>query len=189
MVLVRSAGILFAAALSLLPTGSFVLDPAGTRVEFFVRDNRGGFTGVARDVQARAVVQEQDGTFAGELEARIDARTITTGIGLRDSQMRRDFLVTDRYPAITFTGTVIPIEAVTGLAFRARVTGRLTLRDVTREIEFPVRVIALRDSYLVEGKVTFRMTDFNIPIPRLLIFVAEDPVDVTLRVRLVSRPE
>src|SRR5205809_32812 len=31
--------------------------------------------------------------------------------------------------------------------------------------------------------VTVRMTDFTIPIPRFLIFVAEDPVQVTLKLR------
>jgi len=40
----------------------------------------------------------------------------------------------------------------------------------------------------VDGSTTIRMTDFTIPIPRFLIFVAEDPVKVTLRVRFVSPP-
>lgn len=177
------AGVMTAAALALLPTGPFALEPGSSRVEFFVKDNRGGFTGVVRDVQATAVVREQDGTFVADVDARIDARTITTGSGLRDSQMRREFLVTDRYPVVTFRGTAVPVDAVTGLSFHAVMKGQLTIKDVTHEVEFPVRVTALRDSYLVDGKVTIRMTDFNIPIPRLFIFVAEDPVDVTLKVR------
>src|SRR5207249_383539 len=61
--------------------------------------------------------------------------------------------------------------------------GRLTMRGVTREVAFPVRLTALRDSYLVDGSTTIRMTDFTIPIPRFLIFVAEDPVQVTLKLR------
>jgi len=178
-----TAGVTMAAALALLPTGSFALDPGASRVEFFVRDNRGGFTGIARDVQATAVVREQGGVFAAEVDARIDARALTTGIGLRDSQMRREFLLTDRYPVITFHGSAVPVGSVTGLSFRALVAGRLTIREVTRDVEFPVRVIALRDSYLVDGTVTIRMTEFGIPIPRFFIFAAEDPVEVTLKVK------
>ncbi len=176
-----------AAVLSLLPTGPFALDPAGSRVEFFVKDNRGGFTGIARDVQATAVVREQDGAFVGDVDARIDARSITTGSGLRDGQMRREFLVTDRYPAITFRGTAVPVDAVTALSFHAAMKGLLTIKDVTREVEFPVRVTALRDSYLVDGKVTVKMTDFNIPVPRFFIFAAEDPVEITLNIRFVAQ--
>jgi len=48
---------------------------------------------------------------------------------------------------------------------------------------FPVRVTALLDSYLIEGTTTIRMTDFTIPIPRFLIFVAEDAVQVTLKLK------
>jgi polyisoprenoid-binding protein YceI len=184
-----SAGILVAAALSLLPTGPFALDPSASHVEFFVKDNRGGFRGVAPDVRTSAMVREVDGTFAAAVEVQIDTRSITTGSGLRDSQMRREFLITDRFPVITLRGTVMPIEPVTKIAFRAIVQGQLTIKDVTRGIEFPVRVIALRDSYLVDGQVTVKMTDFHIPIPRFLIFVAEDPVDVTVRVRLIAQEQ
>lgn len=179
---------LVAAALSLLPTGSFTLDPAVSRVEFHVRDNRGGFSGTARDVEAAAVVREQDGAFAADVRVRIDTRTITTGSGLRDGQMRRDFLITDRYPEMLFQGMVVPDGAVTGLTFRAVARGRLTIRGTTRDVEIPLRVAALRDTYLVEGTFTIRMTEFGIPIPRFLIFVAEDPVEVTFKVQLTAAP-
>jgi hypothetical protein len=58
---------------------------------------------------------------------------------------------------------------------------------VTREIEIPLRVTALADSYLAEGQATLRMSDFRIPIPRFLVFVAEDPVQISLRLRLIPR--
>jgi hypothetical protein len=35
--------------------------------------------------------------------------------------------------------------------------------------------------------VTLRLSDYRIPIPRFLVFVAEDPVEVALRLRLVPR--
>jgi len=122
------------------------------------------------------------------VDVRIDARTITTHSGLRDGQLHREFLLTDRYPMMTFRGTVVPTGSVTAVSFRAVVTGQLTIKETTRAIEFPVRVIALQDSYLVDGHVTIRMTDFTIPIPRFFIFVAEDPVDIALRVRFIVPP-
>lgn len=177
-----------AAAMSLLPVGTFQLDPAASALTFIVRDNRGGFQGEARRVEAAVRVEETDGGFSAAVEARIDARSLTTGLGLRDAQMHRAFLQSDRYPDITFVGTATPRDPVTGLSFRAQVRGRLTIRGVTREVEFPVRVVALRDAYLVDGALTVRMSDFGIPLPRFFIFVAEDPVQVTLRLRLRAAP-
>ncbi len=156
-------------------------------MEFHVRDNRGGFTGVARDVEGRVVVREQDDAFSGDVEMRLDARTMTTGIGVRDRQMRRDFLDTDRFPTITFRGTAVPRTRPGALAFQAVLRGTLTIKDVPREVEIPLRVTALADSYLAEGQVTVRLSEFRIPIPRFFIFAAEDPVLITLKVRLLPR--
>lgn len=175
------------AAASFLPTGPFVLDGARSRVEFHVRDNRGGFTGVAPDVDARVVVREHDAGFTAEVDVRIDARTLTTGNGVRDRQMRRDFLLTDRFPAITFRGTVDAPPAPPALAFSAVLRGEVTIKDVTREIEIPLRVTAPGDRYLADGQVVLRMSEFRIPRPRFLIFVAEDPVEVTLHLSLIPR--
>ncbi|MGH2348267.1 MAG: YceI family protein [bacterium] len=182
----RFVAIVLAAA-TLLPTGSFGLDRDGSRVEFFVKDNRGGFTGVVRDVTATVTVTEHEGGFSGDVEARIDARTITTGIGVRDRQMRADFLQTSRYPFITFRGTAAPAARPGGLPFRAVLRGRLTIKATTREVEVPIRVTALKGAYLAEGQLTVKMSDFGIPIPRFLVFVAEDPVTITLKVRFLQK--
>lgn len=182
-----AAAVAFVAAATLIPTGSFAFDQGDSRVEFFVKDNRGGFTGVVHDLTATATVREQEGSFAGEVDAKIDARTITTGIGVRDRQMRTDFLETAKYPYITFRGTVAPASRPGGLPFRAVLRGRLTIKATTREVEIPIRVTALKDAYLGEGQVTVKMSDYHIPIPRFLIFVAEDPVTITLKVRFEQK--
>lgn len=175
------------AAASLIPLGSFSLDPGESRIEFIVKDNRGGFTGVARVAEARAVVREQGDAFAADVDLRIDARQMTTGIGVRDGQMRRDFLQTDRFPFITLRGTAAPREPIGALPFAARLRGTLTIKDVTRDVEIPMRVTALADAYLVEGQVVVRFSEFRIPIPRFLIFAAEDPVTVAFKIRLTGK--
>lgn len=181
-------GALFvAAALALVPIGTFEIDRSASRVEFFVKDNRGGFTGIVRSLSAAATVREQGNSFVGDVEVQIDARTITTGIGMRDGQMRRDFLETDRFPFITFRGSVAPADRIGALPFRAIMRGLLTIKQTSREVEIPVRVTALRDTYLAEGQVTIKMSDYRIPIPRFLIFVAEDPVTITLKVRFQQK--
>lgn len=179
--------LLVAAALSFLPVGTFEIDRAGSRVEFNVKDNRGGFTGVVRDLSASVVVREHGASFAGDVQIQIDARTMTTGVGVRDNQMRRDFLETAKFPFITFRGTIAPVDRVGALPFRAALKGLLAIKQVTQEVDVPVRVTALRDTYLAEGQVTIKMSDFKIPTPRFLIFVAEDPVTISFKVRLTQK--
>lgn len=175
------------AAVSLIPLGSFELDPDASRLEFAVKDNRGGFTGIARQVEGRAVIREQGESFSADVDLRVDARKITTGIGLRDGQMRRDFLHTDQFPFITLRGTAVPRERPGALPFAVRLRGALTIKDLTRDVEIPMRVTALADAYLAEGQVVLRLSEFGIPVPRFLVFVAEDPVTVTFKIRLTAK--
>jgi polyisoprenoid-binding protein YceI len=173
---------------ALWPTGTFRVEPE-SRVEFVMRDNRGGFTGATDRVEGTATVRRSDDErYEVQVEARVDARTLGTGVGVRDAQMRRDFLQTDRFPFITFRGTGAARERITASAFRVPVRGALTIREVTREVEIPADVTALADEYRVTGEFTVRLTEFGVAIPRFLIFVAEDPVTIRLRVRLRRAP-
>ncbi len=185
------AAVLIAQAPALVPTGVFRIEPdpqAGTSpraaVEFLMRDNRGGFTGSTDRVDGTVTIRGDGDSVVAAIEGRIDARTLTTGNGMRDGQMRRDFLRTDQHQFITFRGTTAPRGSLTTSVIRATMRGSLTIRDVTREIEMPLEIVALSDDYRASGEVTVRLTEFGIPIPRFLIFVAEDPVVVRLRVRL-----
>ncbi len=178
------AAVLIAQAPALLPVGAFHIEPGDSRVEFVMRDNRGGFTGTTDRVEGIVTIRKTDAdVYEAAIDARVDARTLQTGVGLRDGQMRRDFLQTGRFPFITFKGTTTAPERATG-TIRARLRGSLTIRDTTREVDFPIDIMALADEYRATGEVTVRLTEFGIPIPRMLIFVAEDPVLVRLRVRL-----
>jgi polyisoprenoid-binding protein YceI len=178
---------LIAQAPALVPVGSFHVPPGESRVEFVMHDNRGGFIGATDRVEVATGVRRTDpDQYEGTVDARIDARAISTGVGLRDSQMRRDFLSTDRFPFITFKGTVSVSEraAVSAGPIKALLRGRLTIRDVTRDVEIPVDVTALADEYRASGEVTIKLSEYGIAAPKFLIFSAEDPVTIKLRIRL-----
>jgi len=166
-----------------LPVGAFRITPGDSKVEFVVRDNRGGFTGATDKVEGTVTVRKGDGdAFEAVVESKIDARTIATGNGQRDRQMRRDFLHTDQHPFVTFRGAVTGREfALRGVV---RMRGALTIKDVARDIEMPLDVAVAGDEYRATGEVVVKLSDYGIPIPRFLIFRAEDPVTVKLQIRV-----
>ncbi|MDR7544648.1 MAG: YceI family protein [Armatimonadota bacterium] len=171
---------------TLLPVGTFRAGPGDSRVEFVMRDNRGGFVGWTEDVAVAVTVWQADAeTGSAAVEAWVDARTLETGSSLRNAQMRRDFLQTDRYPFVSFKGVAISRDRLTGITFRAVLRGSLTIRAITRDLEMPLVITALADEYRATGEVTIRLADYGMRIPRFLFFVAEDVVVVRVRIRLV----
>jgi polyisoprenoid-binding protein YceI len=176
--------VILAQAPPLLPVGTFRIEPGESRVEFVMRDNRGGFTGMTDRVEGTVTVRAEGETFSATVDARIDARTLVTGNGMRDAQMRRDFLRTEQFPYIAFKGTATSRDRAIAPTLRVMMKGQLTVRETAREIEMPLDVTALADEYRATGEVVVKLSDYGIPIPRFLIFVAEDPVTVRLRVRL-----
>ena len=117
------------------PRTAWTLDPAHTHVEFAVRHLmiatvKGKFTQLEG-----SVTMDTERPETAQVEVRIDAGSITTGNEQRDGHLRSpDFLSADEFPALTFRSSAV--EQVGDDSFR--VSGDLTIKDVTRPIELRV---------------------------------------------------
>ncbi len=168
---------------AVIPLHGFAIVPGESSVTFAVPDNRGGFSGHTNQVTGRIEVEPAGGSeYAAKITALIDVRTVKTGIAMRDRAMYATFLQTATYPTITFTGTATAQPGAAVKPFPAEVRGRLVIRDVARETAFTARVLALAAQYTADATATVRMADYGIPYPRAFIFVARDPVTVTLHI-------
>ena len=111
------------------------IDPAHSHIHFSARHMmistvRGRFENFSGTVDF-----DEDNPENSTIHVEIDAASINTREEQRDNHLRSaDFLHADRYPLLTFAGKRIElIDEDT-----ARVTGDLTIRDVTREITLRV---------------------------------------------------
>jgi polyisoprenoid-binding protein YceI len=87
----------------------------------------------------------------------IEAASIDTGIGLRDTHLRSaDFFDAERFPTITFESQRVEAEGR-----RATVTGRLTVRGVTREIAVPVDVAVSDVALVASGELVMNRRDYG----------------------------
>jgi polyisoprenoid-binding protein YceI len=113
---------------------SWRIDPTHSNVEFAVRHLmisrvKGRFGEVAGIVQLNA-----DDPTASFVDVTINAASIDTREPQRDAHLRSaDFFDADRFPTLRFRST-----RVSGDADDLRVTGALTIRDVTREVTLVV---------------------------------------------------
>jgi polyisoprenoid-binding protein YceI len=83
-----------------------------------------------RDVEATLHIDEEDPENSWA-EARIAVASVDTNVEVRDNDLRSDnFFSADRFPYITFRST--RVESLSDERFR--LTGDLTIRDVTKEV-------------------------------------------------------
>ena len=164
------------------------LDGARSVVSFDAKAFLHGFSGRTSKVRGAIRLADQERLSDAEACIRIDAASLETGIGARDAIMRDDHLETRAFPTIAFDLTQVEQarRAAGGWEFTAR--GRLTLRGVAREILLSIR--AGRDGQAVRltGTAPVKMSDYGIPVPKLLFLGVEDQVLVRFVVTAVPTP-
>src|SRR3954453_20242836 len=146
-------------------SGTYVLDPAHTRIGFVARHAmvtkvRGQFT----EFEGSAVVDAGD-VAGSSVSLTIQAASIDTRNEQRDGHLRsNDFLAMDEYPQLTFVSTAVVQNGPTDL----EVTGDLTVRGVTRSVTIPFEFEgAATDPFGnlrvgLEGSVVINRKDFGV---------------------------
>lgn len=131
----------------------------GSSVKFTIKNfgvNVGGsFTGVNGEINFDPNLI-QTSTF----NVSIEARTVNTGIDMRDEHLRRqEYFDVQTYPRIKFVSTQVARGKKDGTY---QVTGQLTIKDVTKEISFPFTASTKENGYQFEGEFKINRRDFNV---------------------------
>jgi polyisoprenoid-binding protein YceI len=121
---------------TLVPTGTYTVDPSHSRVEFSVKH-----LGIAN-------VKGSFGTFEGTLvvdgdistakaSGSVDVATVDTNESARDEHLRSaDFFDAEQFPKLTFEATAIkPVDSDT-----FQITGDLSLHGVTKSVTLKAEV-------------------------------------------------
>jgi polyisoprenoid-binding protein YceI len=114
-------------------TGVYDLDQAHTTVEFIARHLmitkvRGRFASFSGSVSVAEVPEESS------VEVTIDASSVNTSQDQRDAHLRSpDFFDVETYPTLAFKSTSVELDGDSW-----KVTGNLTVRDVTRPVVLDV---------------------------------------------------
>ena len=141
------------------------IDPAHSKVQFSVKHMViSTVTGEFKKYDFRLNKME-DSLESAELEFDIDPSTIDTGIGDRDNHLKSaDFFDVEKYPKINFRSTEITKMGEEDYKMK----GDLTIKDVTKPIEFDVTFGGqitdpwgnIRAGYSVTG--TLNRFDYNL---------------------------
>jgi polyisoprenoid-binding protein YceI len=78
--------------------------------------------------------------------------------------MREDVLEIARFPEIVFVSSSAQANRITEGMFRMKISGKLTLHGVTRDLEISCNVTVGDESLRANGDFTIKQTDYRIKL-------------------------
>lgn len=171
---------------------TWTIDPAHSNIEFAVKHMMvSTVKGRFRSVEGSLRVDEAD-PARSTVEAAIDVASVDTGVEDRDKHLRSDdFFNAERFPRIAFRSTKIERD---GADDQWKMTGELTIRDVTRPVTLDVEFVGRspdawgkeRAGFSAETKISRK--DFGVNWNGLIEtggVVVSDSVRIMLEVEVV----
>jgi len=142
----------------LLFTDIWKADTENAKVSFKINGPfgtvNGNFTGL------QTVIQFDENNLSGSsLTASIDAKTVSTGVGLRNKHLREEqqWFNTDKYPRISFHSKKIEKSTNGFTAF-----GELTIKEVSKTVEIPFTFSLKDNTGLFKGAFTIKREDYKL---------------------------
>jgi polyisoprenoid-binding protein YceI len=138
---------------------SFVPVDSASEISFKIKNlgfnTTGSFSGLAG-----SVTFTPDNPDGCSFDVHIEAKTVNTGVEMRDNHLRSDdFFDVKNYPQIRFVSEKITGTKKNGTLF---VSGKLTMKGITKEISFPFTAQPIPDGFLFNGEFKLNRRDFKV---------------------------
>jgi polyisoprenoid-binding protein YceI len=169
---------------------SYAFDAAGSRLGFTVTRPGEVVEGTATQFAGTVKLDPEHPEAGAGVTLEVDAATMVTGNRLRDRTMRNSHLETEKYPKIRFQSASAtpakPGPLHSGETRGFELEGTLSLHGVDRTVRIPVMVGYDGALLTADGNVSFTLTEYSIPIPKIFWIVLDDKV--TVHFHAVAKP-
>jgi len=158
----------------------------GNLIQFQSRAPLETVTGTTNRVSGTITLDPADLTSGISAVIVVDAASIKTGNGIRDSHMRDNHLETKQYPEIRFTldTLALPGSLAPGAPQKFMALGEFFLHGVTRTISVPVEVTysdtGAQKRLRITGSFAVGLSEYNIPRPQFLIMRLDEIQQITV---------
>jgi polyisoprenoid-binding protein YceI len=180
-----------AAAQDAAPGATTPIEVRGGTATFDVGTNLPALSvhGKSNALEARGRVRvAPQGPQIEQIEAVIPVSTLNTGMGIRDSHMRKYIFTTPdgQTPDVRFTAKKATCAASGGNKSTCDVAGELSIRGTARPFTIALKVVEDHGSYRASGEGVVKLSAYGIPQPSQLGVKTDD--EINLRLDFTARP-
>lgn len=119
-------------------------------------------------------------TSTGRIAFTIPIKDFEFAKQLMQQHFNENYLESDKYPTSTFSGK---IQGYSDMEEKQELTarGELTIHGVTKEVTIEGEGKKTGDKIMLEASFPVQLEDFNIKIPKVVMFNIAEVVDVTIK--------
>jgi len=142
-----------------IATAQYMPVDKGSTLQFKIQnlgfDVNGSFTGFKGTINF-----DNQNPVNNSFDVTIDANTVNTGNSLRDSHLRDNgYFDGNHYPVIHFVSSKIVPAGKPGVFI---VSGKLIIKNKSRDISFPFTATPSGDEYIFKGSFKIKRKDFDV---------------------------
>lgn len=141
------------------PAQTFTPIDQGSTVRFVIKNfgfnTEGTFKGLSGSIHFDPLSLSTD-----LFDVSVDAKTIETGSDTKNSHLKKpDFFDVEKFPKLFFKSVKITKSNKSGYFY---MFGNITIKAITKQIEFPFTVTIKNGGYLFEGEFKLNRRDFGV---------------------------
>jgi len=159
------------------------VDHANTNiVEFFVKATFNNFDGVTNSVDGKIFWTGKYLTNKNIVEFSVPLDSLNTGIGLRDSHMRNEYLNTKQFPYAKFSGMITSADSASTLEYKVIAAGTFTLHGISKQLTVNGTIYNYGKLLKLESTFYIMLSDFKIDQPTFLFNTVDNKIKVHLAI-------
>ena len=141
------------------PAHQYTPADQGSSVTFAIK-NMGFNTGGSLSGLQGTIVFDPQNVTGDSFDVSVSAASVNTDNDMRDDHLKKEsYFDVSHYPRIRFVSTSVTPADKSG---HYTVTGKLTIKNTTKEITFPFLAIPAGDDYIFKGGFQLNRKDFDI---------------------------
>ncbi|MFD1015862.1 YceI family protein [Winogradskyella rapida] len=159
---------------------NYILNNSSSTLEVQGTSSLHDWTLETEDQSGKLVLAEGDAFNISTLNLTVVAESLKSGKSAMDKNTYKALKTDDHKTMLFNLVSVNEIKTVSATSYKVSVSGKMTIAGVTKTISVDLTANLQGSNVILEGKKTFKMTDFGIDPPKALLGTIKTGDDITI---------
>jgi len=149
-------------------------------VKFTADATLGDFDGITNSLEGFIEFNDNKLSINGKTEFKVYLDSIDTGIGLRNTHMRENYLQTEKYPYAVYSGKITQVDTISTSEYNIKAAGEFDIHGTKHNKQINVKFFKYGELYKSTADFILKFSEFKIDQPSFLFNKVDDNIKIHL---------